>query len=162
VKTNINKILDIVMTCIQSLKEDTSQDGFHKLKSSLKSDGYTEQEIDFGFSFYFLTKPSSTFDNELPEKRISSHGFRILNDFEKRVISPEVEALLMQLCHSNFITEEQHEEIIEQITFTDQEEINEETIKLIIASTIWGHALSQLLPGEMESWPDGNFVISIH
>ena len=150
------------MTCIQSLKDDTSQDGFQRVKSFLRTNGYTEQEIDFGLSFYFLTKPNQSPEMNLNSRKMSSYNFRVLNNFEKMIISTETQGLLIQLHQSGFIDEDQYEEIIDQILLTSQEGISEESIKMIVASTIWGSRLSQLFPGGMEGFQDDNFIISIH
>ena len=131
------RIVEIIIYLLEEFRLQQSDETYHDLSSELISRGYTENEINFAFSWVF---------NHLQGKNVTSteqfeysaNSNRVLHDVERLVISPEAYGYLIQLKHLGLISDYELETIVERVLSIGSSTVSLEDIKALTASMLLG------------------------
>jgi len=131
------RILEIVVFLAHEINRRGGELGdIAKLSRDLRLRGYTENEISTALSWLF---------ERLEEGRrwegATYTGVRILHEVERRVFTPEAYGYLLQLRVLGLVTPGQMEAIIERALMTGAGRIDQEDVKALVASLLFGEGL---------------------
>ncbi|RLD17110.1 hypothetical protein DRI50_00195 [candidate division KSB1 bacterium] len=135
------RIIEIIVYLLQELKRSQVKGNYSNISKKLVSRGYTENEINFAFSWVF---------NHFQEKRhapeesleYSSRSSRVLHEVEKMVIQPEAHGYLLQLRQLGLLDDYEFELVIEKALTLGTSIITIDDIKTIAGSIILGNDLN--------------------
>jgi uncharacterized protein Smg (DUF494 family) len=132
-----NRVLEIVVMLMDSVQEnDTWISDIDDMSSTLRSMGYTDQEISSAFGWLaerFHHAGDRFFVNF---SRVQSTN-RILSQHERLRWTPDAYGFLLKLFNYGLITNEQAEMIIEQALVYTPREVNVERVKRIAAALMF-------------------------
>lgn len=144
------RVIEIVVYLMRQIKEKEQGLGqLDKLTGDLKSQGYTEQEINAAF-YWLLEKLRLQLS-----KLVSSHkgppkkSSRILHNTENILFSRTGYGYLIQLYQLGLIDDEQREQIIQRAMTSGLEEIGELEVKLLAANLLLSSDECQIDPGRL-------------
>ena len=101
-----HKMLQLIAFLINRInKKQYSEDGIKSITKDLKSEGYTQKEINFAISWI-----EDTINQSFDEKKQS---FRVLNQVESYILEPESYGYLLKLYKSKLLSDEEVETVIE-------------------------------------------------
>jgi uncharacterized protein Smg (DUF494 family) len=132
------RLVEIIIAIVDKLADreipSKTVDG---LTSSLVADGYTIGEINTAFMWLYHTVDESFFE----EGRIlgeygSKSTLRMLNDFEKSLITPQAYGYILQLSQLGLLDDLQIEELIERAIFTCVDAVELNDVKRMVPSII--------------------------
>jgi uncharacterized protein Smg (DUF494 family) len=132
------RLVEIIIAIVDRLveKEATSKT-VENLTRSLVADGYSVGEINTAFMWLYHTVDESFFEEGalLPEYG-SKHTLRMLNDFEKSLITPQAYGYILQLSQLGLLDDLQIEELIERAIYTCVDTVELNDVKRIVPSII--------------------------
>jgi uncharacterized protein Smg (DUF494 family) len=144
------RVIDIVVYLMRQIKEREQGLGqLDKLTGDLKSQGYTEQEINAAF-YWLLEKLRLQLS-----KLVSSHkglpkkSSRILHNTENILFSRTGYGYLIQLYQLGLIDDEQREQIIQRAMTSGLEQIGELEVKVLAANLLLSSDECQVDPGRL-------------
>ncbi|MEJ2052555.1 MAG: DUF494 family protein [Calditrichaceae bacterium] len=140
------RIIEIIIYLLEEFRHQQSDDNYHDLSNELISRGYTENEINFAFSWVFDHMQSKSANNN-EQFEYAKNSSRILHDVERLIISPEAYGYLLQLKHLGLVTDYELENIIERVLSLGSSTIGLEEIKSITASMLLGSDSNNLWDG---------------
>ncbi len=131
------RLIEIIVYLLQELKRSQVKGNYSNISKKLASRGYTENEINFAFSWVF---------NHFQENRhaqdealeYSSRSSRVLHEVEKMVIQPEAHGYLLQLRQLGLLDDYEFELVIEKALTLGTSAITIDDIKSIAGSVIFG------------------------
>jgi uncharacterized protein Smg (DUF494 family) len=154
------RLVEIIIAIVDKLADrEIPSKTVEGLTSSLVADGYSIGEINTAFMWLYHTVDESFFD----EGRIlAQYGakstLRMLNDFEKSLITPQAYGYILQLSQLGLLDDLQIEELIERAIFTCVDAVDLSDVKRMVPSIIL-----ESMPGfrpRLISWrnsePDGS------
>lgn len=131
------RIVEIIIYLLEEFRHQQSEENYHDLSSELISRGYTENEINFAFSWVFNHLQSKN-ANSTEQFEYSEHSNRVLHDVERLIISPEAYGYLLQLKYLGLISDFELENIVERVLSIGSSTVSLEEIKTITASMLLG------------------------
>lgn len=155
-----DRLVEIIIAIVDRLADrEIPLKTVEGLTSSLVADGYTVGEINNAFMWLYHTVDESFFDEG---NVLSGHGtkatLRMLNDFEKSLITPQAYGYILQLGQLGLLDDLQIEELIERAIFTCVDAVELNDVKRILPSIIL-EGMPGLRP-RLISWrnsePDGS------
>lgn len=135
------RFIDIVVYLLQELKRPEVKENYSILAKKLIARGYTENEINFAFSWVF---------NHIAEKHVardedieySSRAQRLLHEVEKMVILPEAFGYLLQLRQLGLLDDYEFELVVEKALTLDTSTVTIDDIKTIASTIIFGNEMN--------------------
>jgi uncharacterized protein Smg (DUF494 family) len=132
------RLIEIIIAIVDRLVDcESRSETVESITRSLMVDGYNAQEINTAFMWLYHTVDESFFE----EGRIVPHDramgtVRVLNDFERNLITPEAYGYMLQLSQLGLLDNLQIEEVIDRAMYTcgDMVELND--VKRIVPSII--------------------------
>jgi uncharacterized protein Smg (DUF494 family) len=127
-------IISIVDRLVDQAKPSKTVESLTRL---LVTEGYTIGEINTAFMWLYHTVDESFFEEGtvLPEYGKKS-TLRMLNDFEKSLITPQAYGYILQLSQLGLLDDLQIEELIERAIYTCVETVDLNDVKRIVPSII--------------------------
>ena len=132
------RLVDIIIAIVDRLVDrDTESDTVEGLTLSLVTDGYSITEINTAFMWLYHTVDESFFDDGrlLPHGRTKS-TLRMLNEFEKSMITTQAYGYILQLSQLGLLDDLQIEELIERAIYTCGESVELNDLKRLVPSII--------------------------
>jgi uncharacterized protein Smg (DUF494 family) len=132
------RLVDLMIAIVDRLVDrDTKSDSVERLTLSLMTDGYSITEINSAFMWLYHTVDDSFFEDGslLPHGRTNA-TLRILNDFEKSMITPQAYGYILQLSQLGLLDALQIEELIERAIYSCTESVELNDVKRIVPSII--------------------------
>jgi len=140
------RIIEIIIYLLEEFRHQQSADNYHDLSNELISRGYTENEINFAFTWVFNhIQGKNTGSQDQFEYAESSS--RVLHDVERLIITPEAYGYLLQLKHLSLISDYELENIIERVISQGSSTVTLEEIKALTASMLLGSDSNNLWDG---------------
>jgi len=132
------RLVEIIVAIVDRLVDcESRSETVESITRALMVDGYNAQEINTAFMWLYHTVDESFFE----EGRIIPHDrslgtVRVLNDFERNLITPEAYGYMLQLTQLGLLDNLQIEEVIDRAMYTcgDMVELND--VKRIVPSII--------------------------
>jgi uncharacterized protein Smg (DUF494 family) len=144
------RVIEIIVYLMRQIKEkERGLRQLDKLTGDLKSQGYTDQEINTAF-YWLLEKLRLQLS-----KLVSSHkglpkkSSRILHNTENILFSRTGYGYLIQLYQLGLIDDEQREQIIQRAMTSGLEEIGELEVKVLAANLLLSSEAEQVDPGRL-------------
>lgn len=129
------RIIEIIIYLLEQFQHTPDKDTRKDLSEELFMRGYTENEVNLGFSWVLNHLQSKTTDpDKLNAQDASDH---ILNDLENFVISPEAYGYLLQLYHLGVLSEPDMEDVISRAYNMGNDQLTLDDIKAMAASLIF-------------------------
>lgn len=126
-------IIDIIAYLMAELRSNHAIN--EKTVATLSNQGYSQTEISTAFSWLADRASMQEFTSVALEG--SSSSFRILHEFEKMFLSPEVFGYILLLRQIGVLTHDHLEEVIERCIATGQQPIAMSEVKGIIATLLF-------------------------
>lgn len=144
------RIIEIIIYLLEEFKKQHSKENYLDFSKVLTSRGYTESEINLGFSWILnhLRNKNSDLKDEF---HYEVDADLILNDLDEMIISADAYGYILQLWHLGLLTDFDLELIIEKAMTSGTMAMTIDDIKSISASLIFGSDLNN-------SW-DGFFFV---
>ena len=144
------RIIEIIVYLMRQIKEkEQGLSQLDKLTGDLKSEGYTDQEINT--AFYWLLEKLRLQLSKLvsSQKGIPKKSSRILHNTENILFSRTGYGYLIQLYQLGLIDDEQREQIIQRAMMSGLEEIGELEVKVLAANLLLSSEEGQVDPGRL-------------
>jgi uncharacterized protein Smg (DUF494 family) len=132
------RLVEIIVAIVDRLVDTVAASStVEGLTRSLVADGYTVGEINTAFMWLYHTVDESFFEDGQVLPNCGSNGtLRMLNDFEKSLITPQAYGYILQLSQLGLLDDLQIEELIERAIFTCAESVELNDVKRIVPSII--------------------------
>lgn len=128
------RVVEILIYLMQEIRQNRKRvEQIDGISQDLLRQGYTENEINAAFSWLFERIKSETEELVLNDEP-GGQSFRVLNDIEKLVITPEAYGYIIQLRQLRLIEQTDMEQIIERAIMLGANSIGIEDVKSIVAS----------------------------
>jgi uncharacterized protein Smg (DUF494 family) len=132
------RLVEIIIAIVDRLvdRQPTSRtvDG---LTRALIADGYSVGEINTAFMWLYHTVDESFFDEgAVLGTCAKKYSLRMLNEFEKSLISPQAYGYILQLSQLGLLDDLQIEELIERAIYTCVDIVEVNDVKRIVPSII--------------------------
>jgi uncharacterized protein Smg (DUF494 family) len=132
------RLVELIVAIVDRLvARDKETSTVESLTRGLMSDGYSLGEINTAFMWLYHTVDESFFEEG---KVLPQHGskdtLRMLNDFEKTLISPQAYGYILQLSQLGLLDDLQIEELIERAIYTSVDIVELKDVKRIVPSII--------------------------
>lgn len=128
------RVVEILIYLMQEIRQNRKRvEQIDGISQDLLRQGYTENEINAAFSWLFERIKSETEELILNDEP-GGQAFRVLNDIEKLVITPEAHGYIIQLRQLRLIGQTDMEQIIERAIMLGANSIGVEDVKSIVAS----------------------------
>ena len=131
------RIVEIIIYLLEEFRHQQSDETYHDLSNELISRGYTENEINFAFSWVFNHLHSKSADTA-EQFKYSADSNRVLHDVERMIISPEAYGYLLQLKFLGLISDYELESIVERLLSVGTSTVSLEDVKALTASMLLG------------------------
>ena len=131
------RIVEIIIYLLEEIRHQQSDENYHELSDELISRGYTENEINFAFSWVFNHLHTSN-SGSVEQFEYSENSNRVLHDVERLIISPEAYGYLLQLKYLGLISDYELENIVERVLSIGSSSVSLEDIKALTASMLLG------------------------
>ncbi len=135
------RLIEIIVYLLQELKRSQVKGNYSNISKKLISRGYSENEINFAFSWVFNHFQENGQSQEEPLE-YSSRSSRVLHEVEKMVIQPEAYGYLLQLRQLGLLDDYEFEMVIEKALTLGTSIITIDDIKTIAGSIIFGSDLN--------------------
>ncbi len=129
------RIVEIIMYLMNELRSNKKLSDIDV--SSLEHDGYTQTEITTAFTWILEQLLSER--EYIQGHTIRSNSIRQLNEYEKRTLKPEAYGYLLQCFQLGLLTNDDIEEILEQIVIAGFSTIGLPEIKMVVAGILLGN-----------------------
>jgi uncharacterized protein Smg (DUF494 family) len=132
------RLVEIIIAIVDRLVDrEILSNTVEDLTQSLVAEGYGVAEINTAFMWLYHTVDESFFEEGrvLPEFG-SKANLRMLNDFEKSLITPQAYGYILQLSQLGMLDDLQIEELIERAIFSCAETVELNDVKRIVPSII--------------------------
>jgi len=132
------RLVEIIISIVDRLVDKSvSSKTVESLTHTLITEGYGIGEINTAFMWLYHTVDESFFEEGtvIPEYGIKS-TLRMLNDFEKSLITPQAYGYILQLSQLGLLDDLQIEELIERAIYTCVETVELNDVKRIVPSII--------------------------
>lgn len=132
------RLVDIIIAIVDRLVDrDTESDTVEGLTLSLVTDGYSITEINTAFMWLYHTVDESFFD----DGRLLPHSgtkwtLRMLNEFEKSMLTTQAYGYILQLSQLGLLDDLQIEELIERAIYTCADSVELNDLKRLVPSII--------------------------
>ncbi len=149
------KLAEIIIAVVDRLVDgNASSETVASITEFLMGEGYTLGEINSAFMYLYQSVDERFFEEGRIMLRMSRKGtIRVLNDFEKSLISPEAYGYILQLSQLGLLTDLQVEEVIERAIYYCNDKVEVNDLKQIVPSIILDGVLG-FRPG-LISWGNG-------
>ncbi len=128
-------IVEILVILLRQYSEGVIQpDEFDPLTEDLMDLGYTRQEIESAFFWFYNRGEGNT--KSLEVESIETESFRILHEVEKAALSPEAYGYLIELRHLGILSLVDLDRIIEKAVLLGGRNVSVEEIKSFVANTL--------------------------
>jgi len=131
------RIVEIIIYLLEEFRHQQSDETYHDLSNELMSRGYTENEINFAFSWVFNHLQGKS-GGRSEQFEYSENSNRVLHDVERLIISPEAYGYLLQLKYLGLISDYELESIVERMLSTGSSSVSLEDVKALTASMLLG------------------------
>lgn len=132
------RLVEIIIAIVDRLVDTGSDpDTVESITLSLTAEGYNAQEINTAFMWLYHTVDESFFEEGRIIRRERSPGtVRVLNDFERTLITPEAYGYILQLSQLGLLDNLEIEEVLDRAMYScgDMVELND--VKRIVPSII--------------------------
>lgn len=134
------KVLEILIYLMNEFNQrQGALENISELSQGLLGHGYTENEINLAFSWFFEKLEDRMEDSEMiGTDSYSKDSVRILHEAERLVFLPDAYGYLLRLKALGLIDLFQMETIIERAMMTGNRDMSAEDIKAIVASVVFG------------------------
>jgi uncharacterized protein Smg (DUF494 family) len=129
-------IVEIIMYLMAELRNNHAIN--ERTVHTLSKKGYSQTEISTAFSW--VADRTTMRDFVTTALGGNPLSFRVLHEFEKMFISPEILGYLLQLTQLSVISHDQREEVIDQCIITGLQPIDLESVKSIVGDVLFGSA----------------------
>jgi Smg protein len=132
------RLIEIIVAIVDRLvDEGTGSDTVEGITRSLIVEGYNAQEINTAFMWLYHTVDESFFEEGRIVLRDRSRGtVRVLNDFERTLITPEAYGYMLQLSQLGLLDNLQVEEVIDRAMYSCGEMVELNDVKRVVPSII--------------------------
>jgi uncharacterized protein Smg (DUF494 family) len=131
------RIIEVIVYLLTEMQQERSRKDKVDLTHVLLLKGYTEVEINLGFSWIFNHLKNPPLDSSLPfDKSDDTEDF---DDLDELVIAPDAYGYLLQLLNLGVVRENDMQIIVERALAFGKEDINLDDLKSIVAGIIFGH-----------------------
>ena len=128
------RIIEIIIFLLEQFQQKRDKDSRTDLSKELVSRGYTDNEINLGFSW--VTNHMQTRTKETEVNYAMDYGEEIA-DLEKLVITPEAYGYLIQIYHLGMLKEYDIEDVIDRALSKGSNHITLDDVKAVTASLIF-------------------------
>ncbi len=130
------RLIEIIVYLLSELQQDWNQKARVNLTSALQLKGYTDIEINLGFSWIFkhLQQPISDSNLRRPDFDPELDHFP---DVEQLILAPDAYGYLVQLIHLGVIKDNEMDQFVERALAFGKDDISVDDLKLIVASIIF-------------------------
>ena len=133
------RIIEIIVYMITELRVNSEIS--ERSISELEDLGYSTSEISTALSW--IADGVATNDNAFVKYlENSEHSFRVLNDIEKDLLTPEAWGELIQLTSLKILNIEHIEAIIERVTFLGIRKLDKAQLKSVVASIVFNEQVT--------------------
>ena len=129
--------VEIIIYLLEEFRHQQSEETYHDISNELISRGYTENEINFAFSWVFNHLHGKN-SSSTEQFEYSANSNRVLHDIERLIISPEAYGYILQLKYLGLISDYELENIVERVLSIGSTTISLEEIKALTASMLLG------------------------
>jgi len=130
-----DRIVEILVYVLNEVRNERK--GIEDIDTSiLERKGYSQAEITVAFSWLLDRLNNRRGDAALPADE-QPPSFRVLNEFEKHIITPEASGHLMQLRSLGIISEMELETVIERCIMSGFEALDVATVQTVVASVLF-------------------------
>jgi uncharacterized protein Smg (DUF494 family) len=149
------KLAEIIIAVVDRLVDkEASSETVASITEFLVGEGYTVGEINNAFMYLYHSIDERFFDEGKIMLGMSHKGtVRVLNDFERSLISPEAYGYILQLSQLGLLTDLQVEEVIERAIYYCSDKVELNDLKQIVPSIIL-EGVPGFRPG-LISWGNG-------
>jgi uncharacterized protein Smg (DUF494 family) len=132
------RLVEIIISIVDRLVDQAaSSKTVESLTRTLVGEGYTIGEINTAFMWLYHTVDESFFEEgRVLREYTKKPTLRMLNDFEKSLISPQAYGYILQLSQLGLLDDLQIEELIERAIYTCAETVELNDVKRIVPSII--------------------------
>ena len=132
------RLVEIIIAIVDRLVDTgTGSDTVESITRSLMAEGYNAQEINTAFMWLYHTVDESFFEEgKIIRKDRLLGTVRVLNDFERTMITPEAYGYVLQLSQLGLLDNLQIEEVLDRAMYScgDMVELND--VKRVVPSII--------------------------
>jgi uncharacterized protein Smg (DUF494 family) len=132
------RLVELIVAIVDRLVDsETRSETVDSITQCLITEGYNAQEINTAFMWLYHTVDESFFEDGRIIRTDGSVGtVRVLNDFERTLITPEAYGYILQLSQLGLLDNLQIEEVIDRAMYScgDMVELND--VKRIVPSII--------------------------
>jgi uncharacterized protein Smg (DUF494 family) len=132
------RLVELIIAIVDRLVDsETRSETVESITQSLITEGYNAQEVNTAFMWLYHTVDESFFEDGKIIRTDGSIGtVRVLNDFERTLITPEAYGYILQLSQLGLLDNLQIEEVIDRAMYScgDMVELND--VKRIVPSII--------------------------
>jgi Smg protein len=132
------RLVELIIAIVDRLVDsETRSETVESITQSLMTEGYNAQEVNTAFMWLYHTVDESFFEDGRIIRTDGSIGtVRVLNDFERTLITPEAYGYILQLSQLGLLDNLQIEEVIDRAMYScgDMVELND--VKRIVPSII--------------------------
>jgi uncharacterized protein Smg (DUF494 family) len=135
------RFIEIVVYLLQELKRPEVKGNYSNISKKLLARGYTENEINFAFSWVF----NHMAENHIPREEdieYSTRSVRLLHEVEKMVIQPEAYGYLLQLRELGLLDDYEFEIVVEKALSLGTSHVTIDDIKSIASTIIFGNEIN--------------------
>jgi uncharacterized protein Smg (DUF494 family) len=132
------RLVELIIAIVDRLVDhEISSQTVEGLTQSLIADGYNVGEINTAFMWLYHTVDESFFEEGriLPQYG-PKDTLRMLNDFEKSLITPQAYGYILQLSQLGLLDDLQIEELIERAIYTCNDMVELNDLKRLVPSII--------------------------
>ena len=132
------RLIEIIVAIVDKLVDrGTGADTVESITRSLMFEGYSAQEINTAFMWLYHTVDESFFEEGKILLTDKSRGtVRVLNDFERTMITPEAYGYILQLSQLGLLDNLQVEELIDRAMYSCGDMVELIDVKRIVPSII--------------------------
>ena len=132
-----DRIIEIIIHLLGHLKEnDLDSESLNEFSNGLITRGYDEIEVSEAIN-WFIEKLNSHTVKSTEIIKQKDESVRVLHDFERMNIPPEIYGYLLKLKSMSIITSPQMEKILDYCMFLGSNSLNGIDINDIVANTIF-------------------------
>lgn len=132
------RLVEIIIAIVDRLVDiENGPDTVESITRSLMAEGYHAQEINTAFMWLYHTVDESFFEEgKIVHKDRLLGTVRVLNDFERTMITPEAYGYVLQLSQLGLLDNLQIEEVLDRAMYScgDMVELND--VKRVVPSII--------------------------
>lgn len=127
------RILELIVYLLDELGENINNDSkVNKASDELTKNGFSEYEIGIALAWIQKNSASAIFKQET----IDNDAFRVLNSFEKYILTPEVHGYLITLKKLDLINNTDLEYILQKLFQIEQIPVQLDVAKNVIAELL--------------------------